>query len=138
MMRTRFLVLVTALACPFVALAADPIQDRFQRMDTNNDGRVDAQEHAAAAQAMFKQLDADLDGSISAEELRLARKAMDEPAGEDEVRQAMTAMDKNGDGKVDADEHLAMANALFQRTDANHDGVVTLEEMRQAAGPAAD
>jgi len=138
MMRTGFLALIAALAWPFGALAADSMQDRFQSMDTNHDGRVDAEEHAAAAQAMFKQLDADLDGNISVEELRLARKAMDEPASEEQVRQAIAAMDRNGDGKVDADEHLATATALFQRTDANHDGYVTLEEMQQAAGPAAN
>jgi Ca2+-binding EF-hand superfamily protein len=87
---------------------------------------------------MFKQLDADLDGSISVEEMRIARKAMEEPASDEQAREAITAMDKNGDGKVDAGEHLAMADALFLRTDANHDGAVTLEEMQQAAGPAAN
>jgi Ca2+-binding EF-hand superfamily protein len=138
MRHTRLLAAAIALICPMGAFAAESIQDRFQSMDTNHDGRVSAEEHAAAAKAMFKQLDADLDGSISVEEMRIARKAMEEPASDTQVRQAITAMDKNGDGKVDADEHLATAEALFQRTDANRDGTVTLDEMQQAAGPAAN
>jgi|LNAP01.1.fsa_nt_gb Ca2+-binding EF-hand superfamily protein len=138
MIHTRLLALATCLLCPLAAQGAESIQDRFQGMDANHDGRVDAVEHAAAAQAMFKQLDADLDGAISAEELRLARKAMDEPSSEEQARQAISAMDRNGDGKVDADEHLAAATALFQRTDGNHDGAVTLDEMQRAAGPAAN
>ncbi|WDS34664.1 EF-hand domain-containing protein [Pseudoxanthomonas sp.] len=138
MQRTRLLAATIALICPVAAFGAESIQDRFQSMDTNHDGRVSAEEHAAAAQAMFKQLDVDLDGSISAEEMRLTRKAMDEPASDEAVRQAITAMDNNGDGKVDADEHTAMAAAQFKRTDTNGDGFVTQEEMERAAGPAVN
>lgn len=138
MRRIRLLAVAIALICPIGAFGAETIQDRFQSMDANHDGRVSAEEHASAARAMFKQLDADLDGSISVEEMRLARKAMDEPASEEQVRQAVAAMDGNGDGKVDAGEHMAMAIALFKRTDANGDGEVTEDEMQQAAGPAVN
>jgi Ca2+-binding EF-hand superfamily protein len=138
MRHSRFLAVAAALVCPLAAHAAESVQDRFQSMDTNHDGRVSAEEQAAAARAMFKQLDVDLDGSISVEEMRLTRKAMEEPASEEQVRQAIAAMDSNADGKVDADEHMAMANALFKRTDANGDGFVTEDEMQRAAGPAAN
>ncbi|AER57656.1 EF-hand domain-containing protein [Pseudoxanthomonas spadix] len=132
----RCLAIALGLLCPIVA-QADALHDRFQGMDANHDGRLDPREHAAAAQAMFKQLDADLDGSVSVDEMRLARQAMDEPASPGQVRQAIATMDDNGDGQVDADEHRAMAQARFARADANHDGVVTEAEMRQAPGPAA-
>lgn len=138
MIRTCFLMVAVTLAGSAVAQAPESIEDRFQGMDTNRDGRVSAEEHTAAAQAMFKQLDADLDGKISVDEMRLARKAMNESVTEEQARQAIASMDKNGDGKVDAEEHLAAANALFQHTDANHDGSVTLDEMKQAAGPLAN
>lgn len=132
------LALALLVAAPVAAHAAETLQDRFQAMDTNRDGRVDAEENAAAANAMFKQLDADLDGSITEDEMRVARKAMEQPASDEQVRKAIAAMDKNGDGKVDANEQLAMAIAMFQRTDANQDGYVTLEEMQQATGPGGN
>ncbi len=134
----RPLAALAIFACCGNVLGAESIHDRFMSMDTNHDGRVDAQEHAAAASAMFKQLDLNLDGAISVDEMQATRKAMDQPADEAQVRQAIAAMDRNGDGRVDAQEHLAMATALFKRTDANQDGYVTEAEMKQAAGPGAN
>ncbi|SEM08297.1 calcium-binding protein CML [Pseudoxanthomonas sp. GM95] len=138
MLQLRLLAATLALAAPLGAFAAESIQDRFRSMDSNHDGRVSAEEHTAAAQKMFKQLDVDLDGRVTVEEMRLTRKAMEEPASEEEARQAIAAMDRNGDGKVDAEEHLAAADALFKRADANADGFVTEDELQQAAGPAAN
>ncbi|MBL8271303.1 EF-hand domain-containing protein [Steroidobacter sp.] len=39
-------------------------------MDTNNDGKLSAAEHAAGAKQMFSKMDADHDGTLTAQELR--------------------------------------------------------------------
>lgn len=45
--------------------------DKFRKMDANNDGRVTAAEHAAAAQKMFAMMDADRDGAVTMEEMKM-------------------------------------------------------------------
>lgn len=127
----------TLLACAGLARASDPVHARFLDLDANRDGRIDASEHAGAAQEMFKQMDVNLDGRITAEEMRVTRKAMDEPADEAQVAAAIKAMDRNGDGKVDPAEHAGMAQALFRKADTDGDGALSEDELRQAAIPAA-
>ena len=41
-------------------------------------------------------------------------------------------MDTNKDGKVSKAEHAAMADQMFDQADANHDGMLTQEEMDAA------
>src|SRR5689334_9728569 len=58
-----------------------------------------------------------------------------------ERKQAMLAkFDKNGDGKLDAGERVAMRDALtterFQAMDKNGDGVLSLDEFKAGAGKA--
>lgn len=49
---------------------------KIAAMDTNNDGKLTAQEHAAGSKKMFSKMDADRDGSLTAQELREGEKAM--------------------------------------------------------------
>ena len=42
---------------------------KFETMDTNGDGKVSADEHAAAAKKMFDAMDTDHDGFLSKSEL---------------------------------------------------------------------
>ena len=44
--------------------------------DTNNDGALSADEHAAGAKKMFDQLDTNHDGYLSKEEMAAGHKAM--------------------------------------------------------------
>lgn len=43
---------------------------KIAAMDSNNDGKLTAQEHAAGAKQMFSKMDKDGDGSLTAQELR--------------------------------------------------------------------
>src|SRR4051812_11354584 len=52
----------------------------FQRMDVNHDGRISAQEHAAAAQAMFARMDANHDGIVDAMEMKAGHDRKDRDA----------------------------------------------------------
>ena len=44
--------------------------DMFATMDADHDGRISAQEHAAAAQAMFARADANHDGAVTLDEMQ--------------------------------------------------------------------
>lgn len=50
----------------------------------------------------------------------------------DPVAHEMKMMDRNGDGKVSADEHAAGARQMFVTMDGNGDGKVTAAEMEAA------
>src|SRR6478672_8269679 len=106
--------------------------DMFQAMDSNHDGRISAQEHAAGAQAMFTRADANHDGAIDAQEMAASHAWMrgDHDRDERGMRGGMEArmmarMDSNHDGVLTAAENAAASRAMFERMDANHDGKVT-------------
>ncbi|MDX8376626.1 MAG: hypothetical protein R8L53_01230 [Mariprofundales bacterium] len=42
----------------------------FKKMDTNNDGTIDAKEHASHAATMFGNMDIDNDGNVTKDEMR--------------------------------------------------------------------
>lgn len=48
---------------------------KIAAMDTNNDGKLSAAEHAAGAKQMFSKMDTDRDGSLTAQEMREGHKA---------------------------------------------------------------
>ena len=49
----------------------------FAAMDTNKDGKVSAEEHAAAAKKMFDMMDANRDGKVSAAEMNAGLARLD-------------------------------------------------------------
>ena len=49
---------------------------KIAAMDTNNDGKLTEQEHAAGAKKMFSKMDTDHDGSLTAQELREGERTM--------------------------------------------------------------
>ena len=117
----------------------------FKTVDTNHDGFISSAEMAvqqnkelqalqaqarAKLQQEFKQLDTNKDGQLSLAEFSAVAtvKPSQTPA------QMVSTMDTNKDGKVSPAEFQAGRLALFDKVDANHDGTVTAEEMRRAAG----
>lgn len=50
--------------------------EKIAVIDSNRDGIVTAEEHAAGARAMFERMDADHDGKVSAAEMDAAHRAM--------------------------------------------------------------
>jgi len=51
-----------------------------------------------------------------------------------QARSNIAAMDKNGDGKISRDEWKGTSE-VFNRLDANHDGVITSDERPQIGNP---
>lgn len=50
--------------------------DKIGKMDTNGDGMLSAEEHAAGAKKMFEKMDANRDGNVTAAEMEAGHKAM--------------------------------------------------------------
>jgi Ca2+-binding EF-hand superfamily protein len=119
---------------------------RFNAMDSNHDGYLEATEIVAAQQkdlqagtaeqqhleAEFNQIDSNHDGQISKSEFM----AFAPPAHPTEtVQQMIGALDPSKDGKISVQEYDAKPLANFDRLDANHDGIITPQEI-EAARPA--
>ncbi len=117
-------------------------------LDADKDGEISAPEIANAKVALLT-LDKNNDGALTAEELHPARPARPDGApapdgarpprdgagpdgaGKRPVPPVMAALDKNGDGSLDATE-IAGASAALATLDKNGDGKLTREELRPA------
>jgi Ca2+-binding EF-hand superfamily protein len=135
---------IVALGALGIALAVAPVASahdkgrgaamhhEFQMMDTNNDGKVSADEHAAGAKKMFETMDADKDGKVTASEMEASHEQV---TGKKAKKFEMTAAEKikvidgNGDGTLTAAEHAAGAKTMFEKMDANKDGFLTKHEL---------
>jgi Ca2+-binding EF-hand superfamily protein len=120
------------------------IDTRFAALDTNRDGSVSKAEiEAAQAKALqeaqadqqqrmeaeFNKLDTNHDKSLSLAEFKAAAPA---PTAAETPDQMIAAMDTNKDGKISAAEYRAQPLANFDKADANHDGVLTAQELAAA------
>ncbi len=123
----------------------------FTALDTDKDGTISAEEIASASTSL-KTLDKNGDGRITEDEVRPTggrgpggrgggregRGGGNEP-GEtappsvDEMVANLMAFDKNGDGKLTRDEVPERMQGLFDRADADKDGVLTTDEIRKMA-----
>lgn len=113
-------------------------------MDSNHDGYLEPNEIAGEQQkalvreradelqrfdAEFNRVDANHDGQISKSEFIV----LAPPANVTETTQQMiSAVDSNKDGKISLQEYEARPVSNFDRLDANHDGVVTSQEIAAA------
>lgn len=152
-------VFATAVAEPVPVKAAAPaqapksvsraqflanIQARFNAIDTNHDGYLEANEVAAFQQkqleqlralemqkleAEFNRLDTNRDGQLSKAEFMAAAPPV-QPR--ETPQQIIGSVDSNKDGKVSLQEYEAGPLANFNRLDANHDGTVTPQEVQAA------
>jgi Ca2+-binding EF-hand superfamily protein len=113
----------------------------IHRLDTDGDGRLSRAEHAAAARKMFEGMDGDHDGKVTADEMQatLAHTKGRRPSRSMKAAN-LTAADKiklsdaNHDGVLTIEEHLAAATTNFDRMDGDKDGLLSSTEL--AAGHA--
>jgi hypothetical protein len=107
----------------------------FQMMDRNGDGKISADEHAAAAKKMFQMMDANQDGKVTASEMDAAHERITGKPKSAAKGQEMSASDKikvvdtNHDGVLSVEEHEAGAKEMFEKMDTDKDGYVSKSEM---------
>ncbi len=120
--------------------AGAKIVDRIlARVDSDGDGALSAAEGKAMAERMFERRDADGDAVLTREEFMAAKGGKRLSADRRDKLEAFRAqrfasMDKNGDGRVSAEEYFAAAQGRFRAADADNDGRVTREEMGALRG----
>ena len=115
------------------------VQGHFKEMDTNKDGVVSKAEFDAAHNKHFKEIDTNHDGKISLSELEAAHDAhhehheMKHQAG-GTFKSLFEAADEKHDGGLSKEEAAKMPMLLerFDEFDANKDGKVTYDEIRDA------
>ncbi len=128
------------------ATAERPAPGRiFERLDANGDGKVVLDEVPEARREGFRQLltraDKDGDGGLSLQEFArgmMAQQASPKrPQTERDPAQLFRRMDRNGDGKVTADEipeeRRPMIERMIQAGDKDGDGALTREEFSALA-----
>jgi len=109
---------------------ASPLLDRARQLDPHSEDlrsvriRLFTKRNAADRTAVFRALDSDHDGKLSTGEM-LAASA------------ALLTLDKNGDGKLTAEEcgvdrAIMRSDALLRALDVNHDGEISASEIHDA------
>lgn len=103
--------------------------------DSNSDGVLTRAEFDAGRVAQFARLDADNNGQLTREEMRADRGARGEHRGRRGHRGGpdggFRGADANNDGNITREEFLARPIAMFERLDANSNGVIEASERSQ-------
>ncbi|MGQ7794374.1 EF-hand domain-containing protein [Faunimonas sp. B44] len=102
----------------------------FEQFDADGDGRITQDEIDAVRGDRLARFDADKDGALSLEEYQ----ALWLDAMRERMVRAFQAHDRDGDGKVTAEEFNARFDRMVERLDRNDDGAIDRSDMRRS-GP---
>jgi Ca2+-binding EF-hand superfamily protein len=152
--------LIAAAGCALVTIAVLAAQNRppeFQgpvspiaaALDTNHDGSLSAAEIRSSTAALTT-VDRNGDGQLTSDELRPAfgrggrrgrgdagERGGDAGTAPDDLADTLMAFDRNSDGKLARAEVPERFQGLFERADADKDGALTKDELKQSATATA-
>jgi Ca2+-binding EF-hand superfamily protein len=132
-MFTKVTTAAVLLLASCVVLAQGREGPALEQADANHDGKVTKQEYVDARAAQFSRMDRNGDGFIDDAD---AREGGNE-RGQRAAKALRGRIDSNGDGKISKEEFVNAPTMLFDKFDANKDGVLDateLEAARNAAG----
>ncbi|MBZ9683552.1 MULTISPECIES: EF-hand domain-containing protein [unclassified Mesorhizobium] len=128
--------LAGVLLCTASACAADgSARDLFRRIDTNGDRKLEFSEIQEVRAAMFDRMDTNHNGVLDAEEVRTAVERVKSTRDFQTARFAgfqtqAGRIDRNGDGKISRDEFAAFIPDRLLKADTNGDGALSISELR--------
>ena len=124
----------------------EALTERVSGWDTNDDGLVARSEVAAPMRDRFDRMDENGDGVLEADEIESLRARMGPGAGRggrdgragrgmrgDPIAR-LRAFDGDGDGRITREEIPEQARGMFDRVDANGDDVITEDELNAMTG----
>jgi Ca2+-binding EF-hand superfamily protein len=132
-MFTKVATAAVLLLSSCLVLAQGRDSSALDHADADHDGKVTRQEYNDARAALFARMDRNGDGFIDDADSR-------EGANERGQRAAAALrgrIDSNGDGKISKEEFVNAPTLVFDKFDANKDGVLDAQELeaaRTAAG----
>jgi len=132
-MFTKVATAAVLLLSSCVVLAQGREGNALEQADANHDGKVTKQEYNDARAALFARMDRNGDGFIDDADSR----AGGNERGQRAAKALRGRIDSNGDGKISKEEFVNAPTMLFDKFDANKDGVLDateLEAARNAAG----
>ena len=101
----------------------------FAQIDANADGQITQAELDAFAAGRFDAMDTNGDGSIDADELIAARAAQNEARAKARAEKMIERADENGNGVLEQEEIKRRdSNKMIERLDKDDDGSISEQE----------
>jgi len=99
-------------------------RNRFERLDTDGNGRIDKQEFAKGGDFVFGRMDVDGNGVVTLAELENHERR-------ERIAKRFKRLDADEDGQVTKAEFAKAGEKFFLRLDENEDGYLSMGELQR-------